>query len=264
MPGSDGKAERVLVTGAEGCIGSWAVRRLLAADVPVVACDLAPAPAAHLSHRPCGSAGAARLPARRPHRAVGDRRARLRPRHDADHPPRSPAGAVRRRQSARRRRGQRGGHRARPRGGAPGRDRARYLVRELDRGVRQRRSVGPARDAVRRLQGGERGDGALLRARLRHAERRTPPLRRVRPEPRPRHDGSHHPRAQGGGPGRRLHDPVPRRHRPAVRRRRRRSVHRRGPRRAGRRARLRPPRRSARCRARCWMRWTRRPRARAT
>ena len=44
MPGSDGKAERVLVTGAEGCIGSWAVRRLLAADVPVVACDLAPAP----------------------------------------------------------------------------------------------------------------------------------------------------------------------------------------------------------------------------
>jgi nucleoside-diphosphate-sugar epimerase len=44
MPGSDGKAERVLVTGAEGCIGSWVVRRLLAADVPVVACDLAPVP----------------------------------------------------------------------------------------------------------------------------------------------------------------------------------------------------------------------------
>ena len=144
MPGSDGKAERVLVTGAEGCIGSWVVRRLLAADVPVVACDLAPAPAADLAHRPRGAARAARLPARRPHRAVGDRRARLRPRHDADHPPRGAAGAVRRRQSARRRRGQRGGHRPRPRGGAPGRDRARDLVRELDRGVRQRRSVGSA------------------------------------------------------------------------------------------------------------------------
>ena len=247
MPGSDGKAERVLVTGAEGCIGSWAVRRLLAAERPRRRVRPRAGTPAHLSHRPCRSARAARLPARRPHRAVGDRRAGLRPRHDADHPPRRPAGAVRRRQSARRRRGQRGGHRARPRGGAPGRNRARYLVRQLDRGVRQRRSVGPARDAVRRLQGRERGDGALLRARLRHAERRTPPLRRVRPEPRSRHDGSHHPRAQGGGPGRRLHDPVPRRHRPAVRRRRRRSVHRRGLRRAGRCPRLRPARRSARC-----------------
>ena len=154
MPGSDGKAERVLVTGAEGCIGSWVVRRLLAADVPVVACDLAP------GARSGSRASFLRTQLEqlvylraRPHRAVGDRRARLRPRHDADHPPRRAAGAVRRRQSARRRRGQRGGNRARPRGGAPGRDRSRYLVRELDRGVRQRRSVGPRRDAVRRLQG---------------------------------------------------------------------------------------------------------------
>jgi UDP-glucuronate 4-epimerase len=36
--------ERYLVTGSEGCIGSWVVRRLLADGAEVVACDLAPAP----------------------------------------------------------------------------------------------------------------------------------------------------------------------------------------------------------------------------
>jgi UDP-glucuronate 4-epimerase len=44
MAPSDGKTERFLVTGAEGCIGSWVVRRLLAAGATVVASDLAPAP----------------------------------------------------------------------------------------------------------------------------------------------------------------------------------------------------------------------------
>src|SRR6516164_3255814 len=37
-----GDAERFLVTGSEGCIGSWVVRRLLEAGSPVVACDVAP------------------------------------------------------------------------------------------------------------------------------------------------------------------------------------------------------------------------------
>ena len=36
--------ERFLVTGCEGCIGSWVVRRLLAEGADVVACDLAEAP----------------------------------------------------------------------------------------------------------------------------------------------------------------------------------------------------------------------------
>jgi UDP-glucuronate 4-epimerase len=36
--------DRFLVTGAEGCIGSWVVRRLLAEGTPVVATDVAPAP----------------------------------------------------------------------------------------------------------------------------------------------------------------------------------------------------------------------------
>jgi nucleoside-diphosphate-sugar epimerase len=43
MP-SEQNDERYLVTGAEGCIGSWVVRRLLAEGADVVACDLAPAP----------------------------------------------------------------------------------------------------------------------------------------------------------------------------------------------------------------------------
>jgi UDP-glucuronate 4-epimerase len=37
--------ERFLVTGSEGCIGSWVVRRLLASGETVVATDLAPQPA---------------------------------------------------------------------------------------------------------------------------------------------------------------------------------------------------------------------------
>ena len=37
-----GDGERFLVTGSEGCIGSWVVRTLLEAGLPVVACDLAP------------------------------------------------------------------------------------------------------------------------------------------------------------------------------------------------------------------------------
>jgi nucleoside-diphosphate-sugar epimerase len=40
---SERNDERYLVTGAEGCIGSWVVRRLLAEGADVVACDLAPA-----------------------------------------------------------------------------------------------------------------------------------------------------------------------------------------------------------------------------
>ena len=36
--------ERFLVTGSEGCIGSWVVRRLLETGLPVVACDIAPEP----------------------------------------------------------------------------------------------------------------------------------------------------------------------------------------------------------------------------
>jgi UDP-glucuronate 4-epimerase len=36
--------DRFLVTGSEGCIGSWVVRNLLASGVPVIACDLAPTP----------------------------------------------------------------------------------------------------------------------------------------------------------------------------------------------------------------------------
>ena len=144
MPGSDGKR------GARSGHGRGGMHRLVGRTTaargrrPRRRVRPRAGTPAHLAHRPGGSARAARLPARRPHRAVGDRRARLRPRHDADHPPRRAAGAVRRRQSARRRRGQRRGHRARPRGGAPGRNRARYLVRQLDRGVRQRRRVGPA------------------------------------------------------------------------------------------------------------------------
>lgn len=35
-------AERFLVTGSEGCIGSWVVRSLLASGLPAVACDIAP------------------------------------------------------------------------------------------------------------------------------------------------------------------------------------------------------------------------------
>jgi nucleoside-diphosphate-sugar epimerase len=34
--------ERFLVTGSEGCIGSWVVRKLVERAVPVVACDIAP------------------------------------------------------------------------------------------------------------------------------------------------------------------------------------------------------------------------------
>jgi len=45
MAVGDKSGERYLVTGSEGCIGSWTVRRLLAEGAEVVACDLAPAPA---------------------------------------------------------------------------------------------------------------------------------------------------------------------------------------------------------------------------
>jgi UDP-glucuronate 4-epimerase len=34
--------ERFLVTGSEGCIGSWVVRNLLESGLPVIACDIAP------------------------------------------------------------------------------------------------------------------------------------------------------------------------------------------------------------------------------
>jgi nucleoside-diphosphate-sugar epimerase len=44
MAATDRSGERYLVTGSEGCIGSWVVRRLLAEGADVVACDLAPAP----------------------------------------------------------------------------------------------------------------------------------------------------------------------------------------------------------------------------
>jgi nucleoside-diphosphate-sugar epimerase len=44
MAGASVISERYLVTGCEGCLGSWVVRRLLAAGESVVACDLAPAP----------------------------------------------------------------------------------------------------------------------------------------------------------------------------------------------------------------------------
>ena len=44
MTARDKSGERYLVTGSEGCIGSWVVRRLLAEGAAVVACDLAPAP----------------------------------------------------------------------------------------------------------------------------------------------------------------------------------------------------------------------------
>ena len=44
MAVADDSGERYLVTGSEGCIGSWAVRRLLAEGAQVIACDLAPAP----------------------------------------------------------------------------------------------------------------------------------------------------------------------------------------------------------------------------
>jgi nucleoside-diphosphate-sugar epimerase len=37
-------AERFLVTGSEGCIGSWVVRNLLVSGLAVVACDIAPRP----------------------------------------------------------------------------------------------------------------------------------------------------------------------------------------------------------------------------
>jgi UDP-glucuronate 4-epimerase len=41
---TDSTPERFLVTGCEGCIGSWVVRRLLAAGETVIATDIAPAP----------------------------------------------------------------------------------------------------------------------------------------------------------------------------------------------------------------------------
>jgi nucleoside-diphosphate-sugar epimerase len=44
MREADGSGERFLVIGSEGCIGSWVVRRLLAAGESVVACDLSPVP----------------------------------------------------------------------------------------------------------------------------------------------------------------------------------------------------------------------------
>jgi nucleoside-diphosphate-sugar epimerase len=44
MAATDNSGERYLVTGSEGCIGSWVVRRLLAEGADVIACDLAPAP----------------------------------------------------------------------------------------------------------------------------------------------------------------------------------------------------------------------------
>jgi nucleoside-diphosphate-sugar epimerase len=44
MTAADSTGERFLVTGCEGCIGSWVVRRLLADGAEVVACDLSPAP----------------------------------------------------------------------------------------------------------------------------------------------------------------------------------------------------------------------------
>jgi UDP-glucuronate 4-epimerase len=37
-----GEGERFLVTGSEGCIGSWVVRSLLESGLPVIACDIAP------------------------------------------------------------------------------------------------------------------------------------------------------------------------------------------------------------------------------
>jgi UDP-glucuronate 4-epimerase len=44
MREADASGERFLVIGSEGCIGSWVVRRLLAAGVAVLACDLSPVP----------------------------------------------------------------------------------------------------------------------------------------------------------------------------------------------------------------------------
>jgi nucleoside-diphosphate-sugar epimerase len=44
MSDAHATGERYLVIGSEGCIGSWVVRRLLAAGESVVACDLSPIP----------------------------------------------------------------------------------------------------------------------------------------------------------------------------------------------------------------------------
>jgi nucleoside-diphosphate-sugar epimerase len=44
MAGRDTSGERYLVTGSEGCIGSWTIRRLLSEGAAVVACDVAASP----------------------------------------------------------------------------------------------------------------------------------------------------------------------------------------------------------------------------
>ena len=125
---------RVLVTGAGGCIGSWALTLLTRAGVPVSAFDLSEdtrRPSllmsdAELSRIQWLSGDIADL------EAVFERRANQRcARH---HPSRRIAGAVLQGGSRGRRQGQRGRDRKRIRSGAQAWNQA-YRIRELDRGT---------------------------------------------------------------------------------------------------------------------------------
>ena len=241
------RTEQFLVTGSEGCIGSWVVRNLLESGLPVIACDIAPK---SLRLERILTPDLLDRLVYLDRRSDGTRRARRAGREERDHPNRPSGGApgaLRRRGSASRSRCERRRDDARARGRPAVVHRRRCLLRELLGRVRLERRVGPARHALRRVQGGERGVGPLLRTGLRDAEHRPAPVRRLRPQPGPGVLGSRHACPQGGRPGSPVHDPVLRSHRPAVRpgrRRRLRRCHDGGP---DRRPGLRSSRRSCRC-----------------
>ena len=141
----------VLITGAGGCIGSWALALLVRAGVPVVAYDLTDD-----RRRPrllMGEDELAQVPWVTGDIADTAAVAEVVAEHRGarDHPSRGAAGAVLQGRPGRRRQGQRGRHGQRARGGAPPRPQAGRL-RQLDRGAQLLAGRALARYALWRLQ----------------------------------------------------------------------------------------------------------------
>ena len=214
----------VLITGAGGCIGSWASALLVRAGVPVVVYDLTDDKRRPRLLMTDDRARQGHLGQGRHRRYRRGREGRGGPPRARDHPPGRAPGAVLQGRPGPRRAGQRGRHGQRPGSRkAPGPEAGR--LRQLDRGLELLPGRPLARHPLRRLQALQRDDGQRLLPGLGRPQRRHPPGRGLRRRARPGPDLQDHDRDPRRRREQALHHPLHRRGLRPARRRSRLGLH---------------------------------------